>query len=291
MLKLASLCFPDTEKSCFYCCPPIRDPETDTLVNVEERRMALRTNRKNLKENISKSLEISGENCWGLGFLDDDEKQAGCLLHPLRHNGDDLRHLTGYQFKCANALCREAQVFAKLDPKEQKFCLGLCHNMDSFTYSSRRNPLMQLLAWETGVVRCVIADSVRNKSRFSDRYSFLWQRLDFRLDGFLAYEIFQEVGIDFLRDHLQTFIFLRNRLITELKNEAAFLNSTDTKLIPTHKLDIPLSLSRLLKFGANLWELPAGSRELILNKTEKTLEKFLHSQTVYGIRSNSGRPI
>jgi len=62
-----------------------------------------------------------------------------------------------------------------------------------------------------------------------------------------------------------------------MKNDTAFQTLTDTALIPTHKLDIPLSLSRLLKFGADLWELPAASRELILNKTEKTLEKFLHS--------------
>jgi hypothetical protein len=280
MLKLASLCFPDTEKSCFYCCPPIRDPEADTLDNIEERRAALRKNRKNLQENISKAREISGESCWGLGFLDDAEKQAGCLLHPLRHNGDDLRHLTGYQFKCANALCREALIFAELNPKEQQFCLNLCREMDSFTYSSRSNPLMRLLAWETGIVQFVIADSRRNDTPFIDRYSFIWQKLDFRLDGYLVYEIFGKAGTDFLRNRLQHFIILRKQLIAELKdlkNDPDFKNLTNTDPVPAHKLDIPLSLSRLLKFGADLWELPAASRELILSKTEQTLEKFLHS--------------
>ncbi len=280
MLKLASLCFPDDKKSCFYCCPPIRDPEADTLDNIEERRAALRANRKNLLENITRAQEISGESCWGLGFLDDDEKQAGCLLHPLRHDGNDLRHLTGYQFKCANALCREALIFAELSPKEQEFCLDLCRDMDSFTYSSRSNPLMKLLAWETGIVQFVIADSCRNEAPFIDRHSFLWQKLDFRLDGYLVYEIFKKAGIDFLRNRLQHFIILRKQLTAELKdlqNDPAFKDLTDTALIPTHKLDIPLSLSRLLKFGADLWELPAASRELILSRTEQTLEKFLHS--------------
>ncbi len=280
MLKLTSLCFPDTEKSCFYCCPPIRDPEADPLNNIEERRAALRANCKNLRANIARAQEISGESCWGLGFLDNDEKQAGCLLHPLRHDGVDLRHLTGYQFKCANALCREALVFAELNPDEQKFCLNLCRDMNSFTYSSRSNPLMQLLSWDTGIVQFVIGDSHRNETPFIERYSFLWQQLDFRLDSYLTYEIFKRAGVDCLRDRLQHFIILRKQLITELKdlqNDPALKNFTDTTLIPTHKLDIPLSLSRLLKFGATLWELPAASRELILNRTGKTVEKFLHS--------------
>ena len=240
----------------------------------------LRSNRQKLQENIALAREISGESCWGLGFLDDTEKQAGCLLHPLRHDGDDLRHLTGYQFKCANALCREALVFAELDPDEQEFCLNLCRNMNSFTYSSRSNPLMRLLAWETAMVQIIIADSRKNDSPFSDRYSFLWQKLDFRLDGYLAFTIVKKAGVDLLRNHLQEFIILRNQLIEELKdlkNDPAGKNITDTALIPAHKLDIPLSLSRLLKFGADLWELPAASRNLILSKTEQTLEKFLHS--------------
>lgn len=281
MLKLASLCFPDTEKSCFYCCPPIRDPEADTLDNIEGRRAELRANRKNLQRNITKAMEISGERCWGLGFLDDDEKQAGCLLHPLRHDSADLRHLTGYQFKCANALCREALVFAELKPDEQNFCLKLCQDMNSFTYSSRSNPLMRLLAWETEIVQLIIAESRRNQSPLLDNCSFLWQELDFRLDGYLALEIFKRAGINFLHNRLQPFIILRNQLIEELKilkNHPACNNSTDQSgLLPVHKLDIPLSLSRLLKFGADLWELPAASHELILSKTEPALEKFLHS--------------
>ncbi len=280
MLKLASLCFPDPEKSCFYCCPPIRDPEADTLDNIEERRAALRLNRKNLAENILRAQEIPGDSCWGLGFLDDAEKQAGCLLHPLRHNGRDLRHLTGYQFKCANALCHEALVFAELSPDEQKFCLTLCRDMDSFTYSSRSNPLMRLLAWEAGVVRFVIDDSRENKPPFIDKYAFLWQELDFRLDGFLVFEILKKAGTDFLCQRLAPYILFRNRLIEDLRtlqNERPGQGLTSAPLLPVHKLDIPLSLSRLLKFGADLWELPAAGRESILSKTEPALEKFLHS--------------
>ena len=113
MLKLTSLCFPDPEKSCFFCCPPIRDPQADPLDDPESTREKLRRQRRQLAARLARPEEISGYECWGLGFLDEEEKQAGCLLHPARNQGQDLRHLTGYQFKCANAVCRESQVFCR----------------------------------------------------------------------------------------------------------------------------------------------------------------------------------
>ncbi len=295
MLNLASLCFPDQDKSCFYCCPPIRNPEADPLDNIEEKRCLLRANRKELQNNLADPHEISGEECWGLGFLDDQEKQAGCLLHPLRHQGHDLRHLTGYQFKCANALCREAQVFTDLSEAEQKFCLDLCQGMDSFQYSSRSNPLMCLLAWDKEMVQIIIRDSLKNEfavqpidkndkspnptqksSTFTNKYEFLWQKLDFRLDAFLTLLVAGQNGLNFLRDNLDDYIQLRDDLFLELKNKSTrLLTISDTPLRPVHKLKIPLTLSRLLKFGANLWELPSGCEKEILQHIENKLTTFL----------------
>ena len=291
MLNLASLCFPDQEKSCFYCCPPIRDPEADPLDNIVEKRRLLRTNRKELQNNLADPHEISGEECWGLGFLDDQEKQAGCLLHPLRHQGRDLRHLTGYQFKCANALCREAQVFTELSEAEQKFCLTLCQGMNSLHYSSRRNPLMRLLAWDKEMVQILIRDSLENEfavqpidkssnpsqrnCTFTEKYEFLWQKLDFRLDGYLALQVAERKGFNFLRNNIEDYIQLRDDLILELKKKSKLQLASDTPLIPAHKLKTPLNLSRLLKFGANLWELPPGCENEILQHIENKLTTFL----------------
>ncbi|MBN2809855.1 MAG: hypothetical protein JXR80_10220 [Deltaproteobacteria bacterium] len=292
MLNLASLCFPDPEKSCFYCCPPIRDPAADPLDTIAERKLLLRNNRRELQKNLAAPHEISGESCWGLGFLDDREKQAGCLLHPLRHQGRDLRHLTGYQFKCANALCREAQVFAVLSTCEQNFCLNLCRNMDSFHYSSRRNPLMRLLAWEKEIVQTAIheflteeypdqtsrengpsPDPDSQSDRFTAEYDFLWQKLDFRLDAYPALYIAERKGLHFLRQHLDDYLDLRNGLINDLKkNQALPKHSDSSNLIPAHKLNIPLSLSRLLKFGADLWEMPAGCEEKLLQQIAERLK-------------------
>ena len=293
MLNLASLCFPDQEKSCFYCCPPIRDPEADPLDSIKEKSSLLRNNRKNLQKNLADPHEISGEECWGLGFLDDQEKQAGCLLHPLRHQGRDLRHLTGYQFKCANALCREALVFAELPEAEQKFCLAICQGMDSFHYSSRRNPLMRLLAWDKEMVQIIFNESLENGLNVSPdnntcansnkiqqgtgsttKYDFLWQKLDFRLDGFLAPTIAKQKGLNFLRHNLDNYIRFRNNLISELEKELNLQITSTTPLTPSHKLKIPLSLSRLLKFGANLWELPSGCEKQLLQLIENKLTTF-----------------
>ena len=292
MLNLASLCFPDQEKSCFYCCPPIRNPEADPLDAIAEKQALLRKNCKNLQKNLAAPYEISGNECWGLGFLDDQERQAGCLLHPLRHQGRDLRHLTGYQFKCANALCREAHVFTELSETEQNFCLGVCQGMDSFHYSSRSNPLMQLLAWDKDMVQIIIRESLddslanqqrnqtkknsdptKNREIFIAKYKFLWQKLDFRLDGYLSLRISERKGFNFLRNNLDDYIRLRNDLIIDLKKIDLNIAFAPT-LIPAHKLKIPLNLSRLLKFGAELWELPSGSEKKILQIIEDKLKKF-----------------
>ena len=296
MLNLASLCFPDQNKSCFYCCPPIRNPEADPLDFIVEKRRMLQTNRRELQKNLDNPHEISGEECWGLGFLDDQEKQAGCLLHPLRHQGRDLRYLTGYQFKCANALCREAQVFSQLSEIEQTFCLSLCRKMDSFHYSSRRNPLMRLLAWDQEMVRIIIRESLENElnvsskeqektdgnshlnshlSNFIANYEFLWQKLDFRLDGYLALRILEQKEFNFLRRNLEHYTHLRDDLIVDLKNNSYLQKTSTTHLIPAHKLKIPLSLSRLLKFGANLWELPPACETEIRLLIEEKLTPFL----------------
>ncbi|MCD6292955.1 MAG: hypothetical protein J7M09_05815 [Deltaproteobacteria bacterium] len=285
MLNLASLCFPDQEKSCFYCCPPIRAPEADPLDNIEAKLQLLRTNRKELQKNLNNPREISGEECWGLGFLDDQERQAGCLLHPLRHQGRDLRHLTGYQFKCANALCREAQVFAQLSQTEQTFCLALCRGMDSIHYSSRRNPLMRLLAWEEEIVQIIVRESLKNRAdkfqnlilnNFLSDYEFLWQKLDFRLDGYLVLQIAEKKRLSFLRRNRENYIELREALIVDLKHNLKPQITPAADLLPAHKLKIPLNLSRLLKFGASLWELPSNCEAEIEQLIEPKLTGFCH---------------
>ena len=74
--------------------------------------------------------------CDGLGFLGQGERKAGCLFHPARNQGRDLRELTGYGAKCRREWCLEARAFARLSAAEQDCLLDLCQDMDSFFFSA-----------------------------------------------------------------------------------------------------------------------------------------------------------
>jgi hypothetical protein len=83
-----------------------------------------------------------------LGFLDPQGRTAGCLLHPARNGGQDLRDLVHYGNKCRRESCRAAQVFEELTAEGQAFWLELVRGLNPFYYSSRRaNPLFHLMPW------------------------------------------------------------------------------------------------------------------------------------------------
>lgn len=89
-----------------------------------------------------------GFSCPGLGFLDSTGSQVGCLLHPARNQGRDLREPTGYREKCARESCAQSRAHAALDDQPRAVLISLCEGMDPFNFSSRRaNPLMRLLAF------------------------------------------------------------------------------------------------------------------------------------------------
>ena len=154
--------------------------------------------------------------------------------------------------------------------------------MDSFTYSSRSNPLMRLLAWEKEMVALVAAEAktgpragAGNKlAVFIENYGFLWQELDFRLDGYLATRIAGRKGFGFLRRHRAAVVRLRNGIIATLENYRFAGEEGGNNMRPCHTLAIPLSLSRLLKFGAGRWELPKGCEGQLMAIIENRLAGF-----------------
>lgn len=144
----ATLCSPGKGLSCFACCPPIRPPGYE---HIQYRSSLIRQLSENRAEFLSGHLPskpVIGFFCPGLGFLDSKGRQAGCLLHPLRNQGRDLRELTGYRDKCARETCPPFRAFAALEAGQRDALLELCQGMDCFTFSSReQNPLMRLLAF------------------------------------------------------------------------------------------------------------------------------------------------
>ena len=94
-----TFCFPNQEKTCFACCPPIRPADYEHLEykNIIER--ILRENTEGFRNRDEGIVQITGFSCWALGYIDGNHRLVGCLLHPAQNKGVDLRHRVGYEKK------------------------------------------------------------------------------------------------------------------------------------------------------------------------------------------------
>lgn len=141
-----NLCSPGGGLTCFACCPPIRPAGYDHLTYHRSLRRLFSEARQDFLAGRP-ARPILGFSCPGLGFLDAAGRQVGCLYHPSRHGGQDLRLATGYQPKCARESCPQARAFALLEEPARRRLLGLCADMDAFAFSSdKANPARRLLA-------------------------------------------------------------------------------------------------------------------------------------------------
>lgn len=148
------LCSPGLGLSCFACCPPIRPAGYDHYPHRRELRREFSLHRQHFIAGRLPQRPLVGFTCPGLGFLDPQGRQVGCLLHPSRNQGRDLRELTGYRDKCARESCPETRAFRLLSAAERASLLEPCRGMDPFQFSSRsQNPLMRLLALGPEVAR------------------------------------------------------------------------------------------------------------------------------------------
>jgi hypothetical protein len=136
----------------------------------------LRENTAGFKARAARVEPITGFSCWALGYLDPEYRLVGCLLHPARNSGRDMRYRVAYGEKCRRETCREARIFEELDPEVQAFWLRLADGLDCFQYSSRReNPLFTLLNWGPGILEAVAREescSGLEREAFFYRYPF-----------------------------------------------------------------------------------------------------------------------
>ncbi len=148
------LCSPGLGLSCFACCPPIRPAGYDHYPHRRELRREFILHRQHFIAGRLPKRPLVGFTCPGLGFLDPGGRRVGCLLHPARNQGRDLREVTGYRDKCARESCPETRAFRLLSAAERACLLEPCRGMDPFQFSSRgQNPLMRLLALGPEVAR------------------------------------------------------------------------------------------------------------------------------------------
>ncbi|MCB2227008.1 MAG: hypothetical protein KQH53_10060 [Desulfarculaceae bacterium] len=150
-------CAPAPGLSCFACCPPIRPASYDHAEHEGSLRRLLAENTATFREQGPPDRAMTGYWCPGLGFLDPSGRTVGCLLHPARHGGRDLRGPTGYQEKCARESCPPARAFAVLREEDSEALVALCEGMDSFAFSSeQRNPARRLLAFGPEVAEAAV---------------------------------------------------------------------------------------------------------------------------------------
>ncbi len=275
---IASLCAPVAEMTCFHCCPPIRPVGHDTEGLRKVWSSALRHNSRQIHLRLSAPRPIDGRTCWALGFLDDEERRVGCLLHPQRHRGDDLRHLVDFGGKCAREMCQEAKVFDGLDQEERRWCLGCVPSGDSFAYSSRRsNPIFRLLAWEEVVIRALVrreSGIPMRRQRLLQEYSPLFTLLEPKVDGYWIGRFLQKGDRGFLQGHgLAAYVCFRDSLSHELRRSWGKRGPEGHDGLPmVHAHPIPLSLSRWLKFGVGIWRASMEEMTAILEVMEQRFE-------------------
>jgi len=268
-----SLCCPDTEKSCFACCPPIRPADYE---HIDYRNIIKRTLLENTKQfdNTSNNINpITGFSCWALGYLDSEFKQIGCLLHPAKNKGKDLRYRIDYGEKCRRETCPEEKLFSELELNDQYFWLHLADGLDSFSYSSHKiNPLFSILGWGKKILQLIAVEEqgkIIDRASFFSKYCFLSTNLPSRGVAYLI----NQLAISDKTDFLKTDSFK-----VEFENFAVNIS----KILNTeygsihggshvHLLDIEAAFSDFLRISAGISKIQIEDAARIRDRVDKEL--------------------
>jgi len=141
------LCQPDAYKSCAACCGLYNyaDSTKEALGKRLRNRTEYFRNIVKYPDDVQHFSEIMRKSedqekryeviycCEYIGFLDDNEKKVGCLLHPCRNEGSDLRGVSFYGSElCGEHLCpsyhclsREEKL-ALINITDDWYLYGLC---------------------------------------------------------------------------------------------------------------------------------------------------------------------
>lgn len=248
-----SLCAPQPNVSCFGCCPPIRPPHYDPLDYSGFLKREFADNRRRFLQSGPHSQPIVGFSCWALGFLDPRGERIGCLLHPAQNQGEDLRHLVGYDAKCRRESCQPARVFGQLSSAAQAFWLEPASGLNSFYFSSRRaNPLFHILGWGAKVLDQLHLEALANGWTATELISHRpfvtagqWQPQAHRwlLSLALEREGRQQSSPRSLRQVCE------NMLQEALAMAEALHPTTDAAAVFTHQLPMPEDFNDFIRLG------------------------------------------
>ncbi len=271
-----TLCVPDQEKSCFACCPPIRPAGYEHIHHRTIIQRMLRENTREFESQRRKMRPITGFSCWALGYLDKDCRLVGCLLHPARYQGEDLRFLVNYGEKCRRESCPESRVFRELSIETRGFWIQLTQGLDSFQYSSRRfNPLFHLLGWGSALLSAIAMEEAGvplSRDHLSKTYPVLESGLEPRANAYLLKGIAQQKGVQSLGTTLFTrqFELFSTDLMPRLQSGSLSGGAPFTHLLP---LD-PLFLD-LLRLGAGIKRIHEDAAVALKAHVDAAISSFI----------------
>jgi len=271
-----SLCFPDHEKTCFACCPPIRPAGYDHIQYREIIKRVLRENMEGFRNDDHEVIPITGFNCWALGYVDKDYKLVGCMLHPAQNSGIDLRYRIDYGDKCRRETCQEEKVFSDLNIDERRFWLRLTDGLDSFAYSSRKvNPLFNMMGWGTYLLR-LIAGKEDNRSHtidsFSQAYPFFTTKISPKAHVYLINKLVSEEKIDILKSETirADFEGLATRILEHINHKSH--EPSDCPYV--HLLDLDQDFLVFLRLSAGIVKISKEDALALKEIVDEDLKRF-----------------
>lgn len=271
-----TLCFPDTKKSCFACCPPIRPAGYEHIQYQNIIKRMLRENTRAYAKRGEMIFPITGLSCWAMGYLDKRYKLVGCLLHPAQNEGVDLRYRVDYGEKCRRETCPPAKVFLKLGIDERKFWIHLADGLDSFSYSTgKHNPLFKMMGWGAEILRLIALNEDGKalvKESFFQDYPFFSTGLNPKAHVYLLKKYIQLENVDLLksdsfRKHFEKFsAHLSNRLRQTTKQ------APNTPL--THRLGIDPYFLDFLRLSVGLSRISLEEALSLKEAVNKAFREF-----------------
>ena len=283
MTEYMTLCFPDGDKSCFFCCPPIRPAGYEHIEHKNIIKRILRENSEALKNYTEDIIPITGFSCWALGYTDENNKLIGCLLHPAQNGGVDLRYRTNYGEKCVRELCPEAKVFSLLTPKEKTFWLLLAADLDSFSYSSRKlNPLFEMMNWGRHLLSLLALKegytSFTRKS-FFQAYPFFSTNIPPKPNVYLIKGLVNGEGTHILKSHAfkSEFEIFSTRISKALCQTAQRSHPPPRGGFHTHLLELDRDFLDLLRLSARISRATQKDALALKELVDRELEEFRQS--------------
>jgi len=274
-----TLCFPDTEKSCFACCPPIRPAGYEHIQHKDILRRILRENNEGFKKDTEGISPITGFSCWALGYIDENHRLVGCLLHPAQNRGVDLRFRIDYGEKCQREICPEAKTFSRLGSNEKKFWLHLADGLDSFSYSSRKfNPLFKIMDWGGDLLSQIasVADyRVFTRESFFQSYPFFFTINRPKANVYLVKWLLSREDIQILKS--KTFTSEFEKFSVRILKRLSGVVPRASEGFHAHLLDFERDFLDFLRLSARIIKIKMEDAVVLKKMVDDELEKFRQS--------------